>query len=462
MAGERPQARRAFAWLLAAGMLFSAVTATSALGHSLYPGVQAIVSRPGETKGDWLMAATFGMLRTTDGGDTANWICEEAYVADTGSIDATVAVLSDGTWLVTTDGHAFTSTDDGCNWSKLEGVPEDTWFYGIWQDEGALDALWAVAVVGGKTHHLMRRDPKTGKWTSKWSSGPLHVKRLVLRGQRLAALAADPAGAGALLLWSEDGGQTITSKAIKNIQGELWLAPLHPTRPELLVLRANKSEEYRIWRSTNGGETWQQALKLKLKQDLQTATWLADEATPTLLVAGLVGGLWRSTDSGESFKKVKDAPQIGCFVHPDGLLLACTNNYYDLASLMRSDDGGQTWAPLSCFNKIGGPLTCASESAVAGLCPAGWPQLAEQKSFYPGLACDQRGPPPDAGAVDDASDASDAADAAPGPDTGGDPPSDSCCAGWTGRSGALPGLLLLSMAVLMVLRRRSQGGATSG
>jgi len=451
---SRPPAHRRT--LQGAALIVLLALPLSAWTHSQYPSIQAIASRPDNAMGDWLMMATFGMLRTRDGGKTAGWICEAAYAPDNSNFDATASALPDGSWLATTDGRAFISKNDGCSWQTMPGLPADSFLYGIWQDKTPPRSLWAALVVGGTQHRIARRPAAGGDWQTVWTSDELHVQRVQVGYGRMAALALKPGASGALLLTSDDGGKTVNEQNVAKVEGSLFLAPLHPTSGEQLVIRAAATgAKHSIWRSVDAGKTWHQTLQLKPKHDLLAATWVPGAVTPTLLAGGLLGGLWRSTDEGASFKKVKGAPEVGCFQHPDGLLLACTNNYYDFAALMRSDDAGLTWQPLTCFNQITGPMTCANKS-IEKLCASEWPILKKEKLIYPGLACDAPAPM-DAGGDGDTS----GGDVAPPPPDPGD--EDCCQSGPTSAGGSMPiWLLVLTLIALFVRRMGGTGAQGSG
>jgi photosystem II stability/assembly factor-like uncharacterized protein len=126
-----------------------------------------------------------------------------------------------------------------------------------------------------------------------------------------------------------------------------------------------------IYKSTDAGKTWQH---LGLREGQQIPSLVIDPRDPNKLFAAVLGhpyganeerGIYRSTDGGQSWKKVlyKDANTGGSDVvldpnHPDVVYAALwesrlgpweDGNQYDgtHGGLFKSTDGGETWHPLT-------------------------------------------------------------------------------------------------------------------
>ena len=78
-----------------------------------FPKAQALVTRPGSDGRELYMRATFGVMRSTDGGASWRWMCEPSLGYD-GTWDPAIAVTRDGVlWVGLPDGLAYTR--DGCD-----------------------------------------------------------------------------------------------------------------------------------------------------------------------------------------------------------------------------------------------------------------------------------------------------------------------------------------------------------
>ncbi|MGZ8705913.1 MAG: WD40/YVTN/BNR-like repeat-containing protein [Gaiellaceae bacterium] len=108
-----------------------------------------------------------------------------------------------------------------------------------------------------------------------------------------------------------------------------------------------------LTKSTDGGKTWSDARPSGLP-GLDVHGFAADPRNPRTLYAAVAGkGLYRSTDSGNSFSVVSTevGPAVWALVvMPDGSILA---GDVQKKGLMVSRDGGKTWA-LNLQAEIGG------------------------------------------------------------------------------------------------------------
>lgn len=174
------------------------------------------------------------------------------------------------------------------------------------------------------------------------------------------ALAVDPRDDRRLLLGNELGlfrsadGAENWERVESPVNGlQVWSILLLPQNPAVMLVGTCPS---RIFRSADAGKTWQEttpAIRQECPRILWTrvTTLAADPVERDTVWAGVeIDGLWRSRDAGLTwartgtglssqdihalaFEPVKGRP---------ARMFAATNN-----DLNRSDDGGETWTPLS-------------------------------------------------------------------------------------------------------------------
>ncbi len=171
-------------------------------------------------------------------------------------------------------------------------------------------------------------------------------------------------------IWkSEDAGKTWTSAGLK----ESRHVPRIVTHPKdyntvyaaVLGNIYKPAEERGVYKSTDGGKNWRKVLfsnsqsgAVDLTMDpnnpriLYASTWNVQRTPYSLSSGGEGSALWKSTDSGESWKEIsknKGFPQdtlgiIGVTVSPvnSDRVWAIVENK-DKGGVYRSDDGGATW-----------------------------------------------------------------------------------------------------------------------
>ena len=166
---------------------------------------------------------------------------------------------------------------------------------------------------------------------------------------------------------STDAGKTWEHIGLPNA-GQISRIKIHPTNPDVAYAGVQgqiwaPSDERGVYRTTDGGASWE----LVLKVDAQTgATDLRmDPTNPRILYAsmwehgrkpwyilsgGMAGGIFKSTDGGDSWEKLtKGLPKligkVGVDVsasNPDRLY-AIVEAMPGEGGLYRSDDGGASW-----------------------------------------------------------------------------------------------------------------------
>lgn len=134
------------------------------------------------------------------------------------------------------------------------------------------------------------------------------------------------------------------------------------------------TQERGVYKSTNGGKTWKRSLftnenagAVDLIMDpnnpriLYASTWNVRRTPYSLSSGGEGSGLWKSTDSGDTWKEIsknKGFPEdtlgiIGVTVSPvnSERVWAIVENK-EKGGVYRSDDGGETWSNINSERKL--------------------------------------------------------------------------------------------------------------
>lgn len=174
---------------------------------------------------------------------------------------------------------------------------------------------------------------------------------------------------------SVDGGKTFTHMGLRTSQ-HTGRIRVHPTDPDIVWVAANGplwagGGERGVYKTTDGGATWRNVLSV----DSYTgaADIVYDPTNPDVLYAAMhqrerraysyVGGgpgtgIWKSTDGGESWKKLtvglptSDMGRIGLDValsHPSTVYAVVEGSE---GGAYRSDDSGATWRRTSNIESI--------------------------------------------------------------------------------------------------------------
>ncbi|MDX1470048.1 MAG: glycosyl hydrolase, partial [Flavobacteriaceae bacterium] len=168
---------------------------------------------------------------------------------------------------------------------------------------------------------------------------------------------------------SEDAGQTWKQMGLEKSR-HIPRIRIHPDNPDIVYAGVlgniyKPTEERGLYKSTDGGKTWRKTLfanenagVVDLIMDptniriLYASTWNVRRTPYSLSSGGEGSALWKSTDSGETWKEIsknEGFPQdtlgiIGVTVSPvnNQRVWAMVENK-EKGGLYRSDDGGKTW-----------------------------------------------------------------------------------------------------------------------
>lgn len=168
-----------------------------------------------------------------------------------------------------------------------------------------------------------------------------------------------------------DGGETWTPVLTKGKWTGVTDVVMNPTNPDVLFAAThqrhrtvwalvNGGPESGIHKTTDGGATWTE-LKRGLpsadkgKMSLAISPQRSEVVYATIELAGRVGGIWRSENSGASWTKMSDYTSGGTGPHYYQEIYADPHRfdvlYHANVRLGRSIDGGTTWESVGNRNK---------------------------------------------------------------------------------------------------------------
>jgi photosystem II stability/assembly factor-like uncharacterized protein len=204
------------------------------------------------------------------------------------------------------------------------------------------------------------------------------------RGGRATAVTGVPGkpnlyyfGASGGGVWkTKDGGQTWTNISDGFFGGSMGAIAVSESNPNVIyvgggekTVRGNVSYGYGVWKTIDGGKTWEQ---MGLKDSRHISRIRIDKNDPNLVYAAVMGdlykdsqerGVYKSTDGGENWTRVlhagAGAGAVDLSVDPSNprVMFASTwkirRTPYSLESggegsaLWRSTDGGDNWTDIS-------------------------------------------------------------------------------------------------------------------
>ena len=168
--------------------------------------------------------------------------------------------------------------------------------------------------------------------------------------------------AGAVLLVSDDGGASMRRSELPDalrllaVGARVWAVRDDPDTREAVLLRgadaAGPYDEVARVRFFGGFAYDEESGRV----------WLADEA----------GGLLRSDDAGERFRRIRDDLAVACLRLHDDSLFACTPGTVDQPAVQVSRDGGESFEPVIAFEQVERMVECSADAAVDDVCAFAW------------------------------------------------------------------------------------------
>jgi photosystem II stability/assembly factor-like uncharacterized protein len=176
---------------------------------------------------------------------------------------------------------------------------------------------------------------------------------------------------------SSDAGETWTFAGLREV-GQIGAVLIHPENPDLAYVAAigdpfRATPDRGIYRTTDGGGSWEKiffvsdstgAVDLEFAPDnpneIYASMWRAERKPWTIISGGMEGGVYKSTDGGESWIQLTDNLPSGLRGKSDlAVSPADPDRLYVLyeapepnGGLYRSDDRGATFDLVSTYGML--------------------------------------------------------------------------------------------------------------
>jgi hypothetical protein len=334
------------------------------------------------------LAATYGIVTTTDRGQSWNHICEASF-ADLATYtgDPLLDFMNDGTMLVGVQ-QTLNASRDGCQWTPtLGGGSSFVVDYTVVRSAPrTVVALLATSGNGTVAYSLWKSTDGAENWSELGEvPGDYAYTVDVDPGQPSHIYVTTVADNVGQLLRSNDEGRSFTAHPIPHTDiGEPpYLAALHPSEPERIYVRTdawvtidgNLTANDALLYSSDGGTTWTEIFRNRAKMlgfalSPDGRTLLLGYGDPfaggTTSVPGPFG-IFKSATDDFDFTPIFHA-RVGCLSWTKLGVYVCASQHFDEFELAFSPDADFSadagcLTPLLRLPEVRGPLACPATSA---------------------------------------------------------------------------------------------------
>jgi MYXO-CTERM domain-containing protein len=362
------------------------VPASPAAANGRFPAAGQIVLSP-ITPSTLLVRATYGLIYSTNAGQSWGWICEPA-VGFNSEEDPMMGFTADGSLLAGIfEGLAVTS-DGGCDWSfaggglagryvidlSVDKVTPAQAVLVITNDVGMDDAgsdiyvtqLWQTADNGQTWAQAgTSLDPELLALTV--DTAPSDSSRVYISGR------LGPPDYPGVLERSDDRGATWQALPIPGSDDTNlpYIGAVDPNNPDIVYVRLDGFPSDTLLVTPDGGMTWQ-TIYTSMGDLLGFA--LSPDGS-TLAVGGPMDPLQTAPTSTLALS-VASMDNVLCLTWDASGLYACADEFLQGFTAGKSTDEGKTWTSIMQLGDLCGPLACPATSSVGEQCPSLWPATA--------------------------------------------------------------------------------------
>jgi photosystem II stability/assembly factor-like uncharacterized protein len=370
---------RSFAWKAGLSALLAGAAlsfAAPAAANGRYPAAGLIALDPSDPQ-HIVVRVTYGMISTSDGGETWKWLCEQA-VGFSDNEDPMVAITQNGTLLAGVFKGLSVSTDRGCDWSLVGGDLTDRYVVDLSTEKGAPQNAVAIASNGVGGGKFLTQVFETSDDGATWAQAGVNLPEDFL-GLSIDAAPSEPQR---LYVTGRYGSPDYTGVVERSFdRGQTWerfditgsddkhppyLAAIDPVDPDVLYVRLDAAEADSLVVSQDGGATWTTIFQ-------ETGGLLGFALSPDgskVAVGGDLDGLWIAPTDTFAFTKVADL-RVKCLLWTPDRLFACADEFKDGFHVGVSNNEGKTFAPFEHLQEVC-PLECPSGTKTAAECPKQW------------------------------------------------------------------------------------------
>lgn len=272
-------------------LVASLLVASTALGNGRFPRAERLIESPSDPNRLYV-AATYGILLTSDRGKNWYHVCENAFsFQDMYTGDPVLSLTEDESLLVGVQNGLNISHDHGCDWKQsLQSTPMPKQAFMDFTVAPTTGHPIVVVVSayqpGGPVNQLEKSTDGGATWMNIGTPLPVAVVYTVdvdpTDARHIYATGVsdtnDTIPNTGVLLSSTDDGMTWTQSAIPNTSAAAnpYIAAIHPTDPSKIFVRTdswkNRSDvenaDDALLYSSDGGKTWADLLHPGAMDDL--------------------------------------------------------------------------------------------------------------------------------------------------------------------------------------------------
>lgn len=360
--------------------------ARSAFANGRFPEAQQLAIVPNGADPSLLVLRTsFGIVLSHDAGKTWSWVCERALGFD-GTWDPPIAVTKDGRiWVGLVDGLRITR--DGCGTSEVKAL------HGARITDLAVDArgenvlALSSPIDAPATVWIVHADGKADALPGDFKGLELKTADFAPSSGKIWVTAApfQQANSPRAHLFVGSATKPFVEVPLPVAPDEIvYLSAVDPKNDQRLVARALSARGTNVIVSNDGGKTFTTALHVGT---LLFGFAKSDDGKTMFTGSGDPNdGIWESEDRGTTWKQASKT-SVRCLTLAGDVLYACSTPYRPNGfAVGASRDQGLTFATLSSFKDIAGPIACDAGEGLA--CRDAWPAQKSVLDPKPAAAVD--------------------------------------------------------------------------